>query len=660
LGCGLLVGSVLLPVAAAVALDQARVRLVRARGTLAVRSVDIIEGAEDLAVCGASAAATERERDAARTVARLERSVALRGATAGAAGLLVRLVTTGAVAVLAARAQDAGRLGPVTVTVLTLTALAAVETSAPVQAAAERFGELGHGLRRLREVLRARPPVPEPAHPRPVPAGPLTLEFNDVTVVPPGASRAALSGFGLSLPPGRKVALVGPSGAGKSTVLAAALGFVRPRAGQVTLNGVPVEQTAGRRLRPHLVCGLTQEHYVFAGTVRSVLRIGRPDAEDTELWSALEQAGAAAWIRALPGGLDTEVRDDAAELAGGQRQRLALAAALLADPRVLVLDEPTESVDPRTADTLLRDTLAAAGDRALLLVSHRLRGLESADEIVVLRAGHVVQRGSHTELLAQEGYYRDQYTAEREAEQRTALGLTVRCARAPYSGGHAGSGPARLNRPPAPAPAAPVGPARRPRAGRVHVPGLPAHRRHVHPLIFAGNPGLQAGRERDPRPGGAKRRSSLRLRRRSGRPLLALDVVLDDAQRCAAAGPREIRRGPEHRACADLVDPAGVLRTQVAGADAFEAVDELGQGDFRRVVHKQVNVIAFTVELAQLGLEGLAHVSHDLLAARQHVVVEDLPPVLRDKHQVGVEVVNNMISPSDVGSGSQRGDMYQM
>jgi len=426
LGCGLLVGSVLLPVAAAVALDQARVRLVRARGTLAVRSVDIIEGAEDLAVCGASAAATERERDAARTVARLERSVALRGATAGAAGLLVRLVTTGAVAVLAARAQDAGRLGPVTVTVLTLTALAAVETSAPVQAAAERFGELGHGLRRLREVLRARPPVPEPAHPRPVPAGPLTLEFNDVTVVPPGASRAALSGFGLSLPPGRKVALVGPSGAGKSTVLAAALGFVRPRAGQVTLNGVPVEQTAGRRLRPHLVCGLTQEHYVFAGTVRSVLRIGRPDAEDTELWSALEQAGAAAWIRALPGGLDTEVRDDAAELAGGQRQRLALAAALLADPRVLVLDEPTESVDPRTADTLLRDTLAAAGDRALLLVSHRLRGLESADEIVVLRAGHVVQRGSHTELLAQEGYYRDQYTAEREAEQRTALGLTVR------------------------------------------------------------------------------------------------------------------------------------------------------------------------------------------------------------------------------------------
>nr|BFD87890.1 hypothetical protein StreXyl84_72910 [Streptomyces sp. Xyl84] len=426
LGCGLLAGSVLLPVAAAAALDRARVRLVRARGLLAVRSVDIIEGAEDLAVCGASAAATGRERAAARTVARLERSVALRGATAGAAGLLVRLATTGAVAVLAARAQDAGRLGPVTVAVLTLTALAAVETSAPVQAAAERFGELGHGLRRLREVLRARPPVPEPAHPHPVPAGPLTLEFDDVTVVPPGASRAALSGFGLSLAPGRKVALVGPSGAGKSTVLAAALGFVRPGAGQVTLNGVPVERAGGRQLRPRLVCGLTQEHYVFAGTVRSVLRTGRPDAEDAELWSALEQAGAADWIRALPGGLDTGVRDDAADLSGGQRQRLALAAALLADPRVLVLDEPTESVDPLTADALLRDTLAAAGDRSLLLVSHRLRGLEPADEIVVLRAGHVVQRGSHTELLAQEGYYRDQYTAEREAEQHTAPALTVR------------------------------------------------------------------------------------------------------------------------------------------------------------------------------------------------------------------------------------------
>ncbi|MFF4508410.1 thiol reductant ABC exporter subunit CydC [Streptomyces sp. NPDC001401] len=425
LGCGLLAGSVLLPAAAALALDRARVRLARARSMLAVRSVDLIEGAEDLAVCGASAAATGREQAAARAVARLEGSVALRGASAGAAGLLVRLVTTGAVAVLAARAQDAGRLGPVTVAVLTLTALAAVETSAPVQGAAERLGELGHGLRRVREVLHARPPVPEPEHPHPVPAGPLTLKFDDVTVVPKGASRPALSGFGLSLPPGRKVALVGPSGAGKSTVLAAALGFVRPAAGQVTLNGVPVERTAGRQLRPRLVCGLTQEHYVFAGTVRSVLRIGRPDAGDAELWSALEQAGAAAWIGALPGGLDAEVGDDAAELAGGQRQRLALAAALLVDPRVLVLDEPTESLDPRTAGALLGDTLAAAGERALLLVSHRLRGLELADEIVVLRAGHVVQRGSHTELLAQEGYYRDQYTAEHEAEQRTEPGLTV-------------------------------------------------------------------------------------------------------------------------------------------------------------------------------------------------------------------------------------------
>jgi thiol reductant ABC exporter CydC subunit len=426
LGCGLLAGSVLLPVAAAVTLDQARVRLAQARGTLAVRSVDIIEGAEDLAVCGASAAATEHEHAAAQTVAQLEHSVALRGATIAATGLLVRLVTTGAVAILAMQAQDAGRLSPVTATVLTLTALAAMETSTPVQAAAERFGELGHGLRRLREVLHAQPPVPEPAHPHPVPTGPLTLEFNNVTVIPPGAPQAALSGLHLSLPPGRKIALVGPSGAGKSTALAAALGFAHPHTGHVTLNGVPIEYIAGRQLRPRLVCGLTQDHYVFAGTIRSVLRIGRPDANDTQLWTALEQAGAATWIRTLPDGLHTQVRDDAAEFAGGQRQRLALAATLLANPSILVLDEPTESLDPHTADTLLHDTLTAAGDRALLLVSHRLRGLESADEIIVLRAGHVIQRGNHTQLLAQDGYYRDQYTAEREAEERTLPGRSDR------------------------------------------------------------------------------------------------------------------------------------------------------------------------------------------------------------------------------------------
>ncbi|MEV8015112.1 thiol reductant ABC exporter subunit CydC [Streptomyces sp. NPDC086554] len=419
LGGGLFVGVLVLPFLTALALDRVRTRLVAARAELAVRGVDAIEGREDLAACGAAAAAAaeRREQDAARDVARLERSAARRGATVTAAGLLTQLATTAAVAVLAARAQAEGRLGPVAAAVLTLATLTALETAVPVQAAAEKFGELGSALRRLKAVLRARPAVPEPDDPLPVPGGPVTLEFTGVTVVHPGAGRPALSDFELSLPAGHRVALVGPSGSGKSTALAVALGFVPASAGHVRLNGVPVERIPGRELRPRFISGLTQDHYVFTGTVRAHLLLGSPDADEARLWDALERAGAAAWVRALPAGLDTEVRDDAAQLAGGQRQRLALAAALLADPAVLVLDEPTESLDPAAAGAVLTDALAATADRSLLLVSHRILGLEEADEIVVLRDGRITQRGTHHELLQRPGYYREQYAAECAAAQ---------------------------------------------------------------------------------------------------------------------------------------------------------------------------------------------------------------------------------------------------
>jgi ABC-type multidrug transport system fused ATPase/permease subunit len=219
-----------------------------------------------------------------------------------------------------------------------------------------------------------------------------------VPAAPPLALESVTAGYGeeepvlrdvrLRLEPGRKVALVGPSGAGKTTVTRLLLRFLDPSAGRVT--------AAGRDVRDHrqadvrrLVALAGQEAHLFATTIRQNLLLARPGASDAELDDALARARLADWVAALPEGLDTVVGEEGSRLSGGQRQRLVLARALLADAPVLVLDEPTAHLDAVTAEALMEDVLAAAGDRAVLLVTHRREGLELMDEVVELADGRI-------------------------------------------------------------------------------------------------------------------------------------------------------------------------------------------------------------------------------------------------------------------------------
>jgi ABC-type multidrug transport system fused ATPase/permease subunit len=193
------------------------------------------------------------------------------------------------------------------------------------------------------------------------------------------------------------------------------LRFVEPTSGDVTLDGVALGAHAGDDVRR--VIGLcAQDAHVFDSTLEDNLRIARPDATAEELRSALVAARLDEFVDGLPEGLGTSVGEYGERLSGGQRQRLALARTLLADFPILLLDEPAEHLDLTTADALTADLLRATEGRTVLLVTHRLAGLDAVDEILVLADGRVVERGTHVELIAAAGPYATMCQLERDAD----------------------------------------------------------------------------------------------------------------------------------------------------------------------------------------------------------------------------------------------------
>lgn len=413
LAVGLLFAGVALPVLATVLTRRAAAELAPLRGALATDAVDLTHGAADLAAFGATDRARGAATDRIQRLARIERRLAAAGFAVDALGVLVAGLTAGAVLLVALADGVAGVL----VGVLAVGTLVAVEVALALVGAARQWTGLRAGLTRVAALLREAPAVTA-ATPPPGPA-PTAVEirFSDVTVRYRSAGPPALDRFRLDLPPGRRVAVVGPSGAGKSTLAAVLTGSVRPAAGRIVLDGQDLSAYPAELL-PRFVGGLLAEAYVFHATVRENLLLGRPGAPEEDLNAATAAAGLARWVREQPDGWDTVVGEEGGQLSGGQRQRLALARALLAEPAVLVLDEPTEGLDPVAADDVLASVLAATpAQRSVLLISHRLRGLDAVDEILVLESGRVVQRGRHADLVATPGWYRDQWQLQEVAER---------------------------------------------------------------------------------------------------------------------------------------------------------------------------------------------------------------------------------------------------
>ncbi len=377
--------------------------LVESSAELQATAVDGLQGMSEILVYGAGERQAARIHDLSRELTAAQgRMSRLSGISQAALGLCANLAMW-LMALLAIPLVASGALQPPQLAMLVLFALASFEAVMPLPQAFQMLGQTLAAARRIFEIVDARPQAPDPAAPSPSPAR-FDLALRGVTFRYAPDAAPALSDLHLELPAGRRVAVVGATGSGKSSIVNLLLRFWDPEAGSVTLDGHDLRAFSGDDLRRHFAV-VAQQTHLFTTTLRENLRVADPEATDADLERALEAAQLLAFVRSQPEGLDTWVGEAGLRLSGGQARRVAIARALLKDAPVLLLDEPTEGLDPATEREMMAAIRQLMDGRSVLLITHRLVGLEAMDEIVVLDRGRVVERGSHEALLAAGGVY---------------------------------------------------------------------------------------------------------------------------------------------------------------------------------------------------------------------------------------------------------------
>ncbi len=260
--------------------------------------------------------------------------------------------------------------------------------------------------RRLFEILDRAPEMAAPEHPRPLPAGDGRVQFRAVTFTFPGARTPTLHEIDLTVEAGSTIALVGATGAGKTSLVSLVPRLYDPEAGAVLLDGVDVRELDPTELR-RAIAIVADDPFLFSSTVAENIAYARPSATHDAVELAARRAQAHDFIVKLPDGYETEVGERGLTLSGGQRQRLALARAMVADPRVLILDDATSSVDASTEQEIKRGLQDLMAGRTTFVIAHRLSTIALADDIVVLEHGRIAERGPHDELIESSPLYRE-------------------------------------------------------------------------------------------------------------------------------------------------------------------------------------------------------------------------------------------------------------
>jgi ATP-binding cassette subfamily C protein CydC len=381
IGLLFLLAALVLPGLAARWSAAAGARLAGAFGGLRVTALDALTGMREVRAFAAEGRMLANVQAREGTLLAAQHALAGRTALAGAGSFLCGQAAVFAV-LLAAGSH------PVSAVVAAFLVVAAFEAVGGLPRAGALAGHAAAAAHRVLEAADTPVPVPDPERPAPLPAG-FALRFEAVHFRWSPDRPPVFDGLTLDVPEGARIALLGPSGAGKSTLAALMLKVAAPQQGRVLLGGTDIAGLPAAAVHAR-IGWLSQATHLFDDTIRANLLLARPDAEEAALWAALDAAQLTAVVRALPDGLDTWVGEGGTRFSGGQGRRLALARALLSPAPVLILDEPCAGLDAETERAFLTTLNEVAQDRSLVLIAHRLTGVERLDRIFRLSGGKAV------------------------------------------------------------------------------------------------------------------------------------------------------------------------------------------------------------------------------------------------------------------------------
>jgi thiol reductant ABC exporter CydC subunit len=407
LAAGLLTAGIFIPLIVRLLSSGPGRASVDQRGRLRAVIVESIQGMPDLLANDRSADYLDDITTLSAGFGRVQKWIAWSGGLSSSLIVFVSGITLWLVLWVAIPMVQEGVFSGISLAVLALISMASFEAVIPLGQVAQHFDSSLQAARRLFDLVDADPEIIEGVKlcqtNRKLSLNIRGLSFRYVPDRAP-----VLNLINLDLPIGKRMAVVGPSGSGKTTLINILLRFWDFQDGEIILGDCDIRQMKLADVR-RVFGVVSQATFIFSGTLRSNLLLANPEANDVQLWQALEYAGLANYVSSLPLQLDTWTGERGVLMSGGERQRLAIARCLLKDASIYLLDEPTANLDAISEQRLLRTIDAITRDRSLLWITHSLAGLEMVDEVVVMNEGRIVQRGRHKELVAQSGLYKNMW-----------------------------------------------------------------------------------------------------------------------------------------------------------------------------------------------------------------------------------------------------------
>lgn len=394
---------ILLPVVVYIVQKSIGDELVIARTRMKAQLVDSITGIVELAAFGQTHRQAQRIAELDKRLTGLQGRVANMTGIVDAVGLLIVNVTVWLVLWLAIPLVHSGQLEGIYLAVVALTVQSSFEAVLPLPLAVHYWVESMAAARRLLAIVDRSPAVFDKAE-GVLPSADATIKVEKLSFRYNEQGTEVLHDISFTLASGKSLAIVGPSGAGKSTLLYLLLRFWDYDQGTIWLGGQELKSYQSQKLR-NMFSVVSQQSHMFNASIRDNILLARPDASEAEFQQVLESAELSDWVRSLPQGYDTMVGQNGHALSGGQRQRIAIARALLRNAPILILDEPTVGLDALTEEAIMRTIEKLMTGRTMILITHRLTGLQGIDEILVLDAGVLVEQGSQRELLARKGLF---------------------------------------------------------------------------------------------------------------------------------------------------------------------------------------------------------------------------------------------------------------